>query len=400
MEDEGPILTPRQKAALRQADINTARRIRDARIQYDPRRRGETFCRIMVDQVLHDYRVITRDEADKDIDPSRKTSTHQIARDCLSLHGLRTDGTNAAVVERALRMDNVNSFQRSYSTDSFPGIMDSIGSKAMSLGFDRAPEVWRYIVRETTARDFRPFTRVTAPEYPTPRKTVENGEIARPTLGTDSKETSAVESYPFLISLSRQAVINDDLNALTTTAEAAGRAASRLVGDLVFGVLVDNSAMADGEALFSVAHANIGTGGAPSVTTLEEIRSLMSAQTGPSGEVLNIRPAIAIGPTSLESTLTTIRNASSNLLPDPLTPGYNSGYISVVSDARLSGTAWYCVADPRLHSGLEVVTLEGAERPLLERKTVFVSDAIEWKVLHDCVALAVDHRTLAMNAGA
>lgn len=159
-EEINPIRSSRVKNALAQADIKAAMRQRGNRIEYDPHRRGDLFARLMTDQVLFDYRVITRTQADKDCDLTRRTSVHQIARDCLSLHGLSTQGTNAEVIERAFRMDNVTAFQRSYSTDAFPAILDSIGSKAMSLGYDNAPEVWPYIVRETTTKNFLEFTRV------------------------------------------------------------------------------------------------------------------------------------------------------------------------------------------------------------------------------------------------
>lgn len=370
------------------------------RIQHDPNRRGELFSRIMVDSVLHDYKIISREQCDKDVDTSRRVSTFELAKDCLSLHGQRTDGTNAEVIMRAFQMDNVSAFARSYSADSFPAILDNIGQKAVRLGYDNAPEVWKFITRRTTTENFLEFTRITAPEYPSPAKVVEGGEISRPQLGDDSKETSALGAYPFLISLSRAAVISDNLNALTISAEAAGRAASRLDGDLVFAVLTDNAAMADSVALFHSTHGNVGTPAAPSITALNEIRNLMGLQVGPSGEVLNIRPAIVVGPPAMESTLTTIRDASSSLQPDPLTPGYQAGYVSVVTDGRLTGTAWFTIADPRIHSGIELVTLSGSEKPYLERKTVFCTDSIEWKLLHDAVALPVDYRTLVYNAGA
>jgi len=236
-------------------DVEAIRAKYRGRIQNDPHGRGALFSRLMVDNVLHDYRIIDKTEADPDCDLSRRVSTHQIAKDCLSLHGLSLEGTRS-----------------------------------------------------------------------------------------------------------------------------------------------DNNAMADAVTLFHSSHANVGTGGVPSATTLDAFRNLMSSQTGPSGETLNIRLALLIGPPELESTMVALRDQAA--LPDPLTPGYQAGHVSVVTDSRLSGTAFYGCADPRLHSGIELVTLEGASRPLLERQTVFVSDAIEWKVLHDAVALPVDYRTLVYNAGA
>ena len=129
------------------------------------------------------------------------------------------------------------------------------------------------------------------------------------------------------------------------------------------------------------------------------------AQTGPSGEVLNIRPAILVGPTNLESTLCLLRDGNNtNPDDDPLTPGYKPGRLSVVTDQRLdaaSTTAWYACANPRVHSGIEVVTLAGSRGlPLLERKAGWVSDALEWRILADVAVLPVDYGTGCYNAGA
>lgn len=177
------------------------------------------------------------------------------------------------------------------------------------------------------------------------------------------------------------------------------------IQDLVFQVLTTNPVMSDGEQLFSSAHGNIAaSGAAPSVTTVNAIRKLMTAQTGPSGEVLNIRPAILVGPTAMEDTLTVLRDAiSGDATDDPLTPGYKAGRLSVVTDARLDADSelkWYVCADPRKHDGIQVVTLQGSRGlPLLEKKTQWVSDSIEWRILFDVAVLPVDYRTWCYNPG-
>ena len=74
---------------------------------------------------------------------------------------------------------------------------------------------------------------------------------------------------------------------------------------------------------------------------------------------------------------------------------------SAAGNHTYSTTAWYACANPRQHSGIEVVTLEGSRgMPLLEKMTQWVSDAIEWRVLFDVVVLPVDYRTWVYNAGA
>jgi hypothetical protein len=65
-----------------------------------------------------------------------------------------------------------------------------------------------------------------------------------------------------------------------------------------------------------------------------------------------------------------------------------------------STTAYYACAAPRRHDGIQVVTIEGSGGlPLLEQTTQWVSDCIEWRILHDVVVLPVDFRTWCYNAG-
>ena len=71
----------------------------------------------------------------------------------------------------------------------------------------------------------------------------------------------------------------------------------------------------------------------------------------------------------------------------------------MVTDGRLTGGAWFVVANPAQHSGIEVVTLQGADRPLLEQKTTFVTDSIEYRLDFDAAVLCVDYRGLAKNPG-
>ncbi len=274
------------------------------------------------------------------------------------------------------------------------------------MGWDNAPETWQYWTRQTETKNFKEFSRITAPELPTPQEVIENGDIPQATLGTDSAEKSSVKTYAEIINYSREAMTNDDTERLTITAQAAGRAAARLVGNLAYAVLTDNANMSDGIALFHASHGNLpAAGAAPSTTTMNAIRALMSAQAGPSGEVLNIRPAIMLVPTVLESTAAVLRDATNAQTDDdPLTPGYKAGRFAVVSDGRLnaaSSTGWYVIADPRLFSAVDVVTLEGSNgRPVFESFGRFTVDGIAFRIKHDVIALPVDYRTIAKNAGA
>ncbi len=78
---------------------------------------------------------------------------------------------------------------------------------------------------------------------------------------SDRKETIALATYGEIFSITRQAIINDDLNMLVDIPVKMGRAAKATIGDLVYKVLTDNPKLSDGKALFHADHKNIATGG-------------------------------------------------------------------------------------------------------------------------------------------
>ncbi len=64
----------------------------------------------------------------------------------------------------------------------------------------------------------------------------------------------ALATYGNIFSVTRQAIINDDLTQLTTIPMAMGRAAARTVGNLVYLLLTSNGKFTDGKALFHADH--------------------------------------------------------------------------------------------------------------------------------------------------
>jgi hypothetical protein len=373
------------------------------RIELGSGRRVGLYAAIQRDAMLVHAGVMPKDQAHRDADLTRPPAVAEVAADFLRMAGMFVPQTAAGIIDAALKMAN-NNVRRAYSRDHFPGWLGDTAQRAVTLGYEEAPETWQYLTRQKSKPDFREFDEVTLPEFPSPAETVENGEVPYMKVGNDSKESSALISHSALFGITRQALTNGDTETITTIPQALGRAANRAVGDKFFSVLVANAAMADGNALFSSAHGNLASSAvAPSVTSLDEARALMTAQRGPSNSILNLRPAIILGPTVMESTITTLRDAMAGSDDDSLTPGYIAGRVAAVTDARLDDAdpfAWYAIADPRKHSGIGVYFLEGGELPLVEQRNTFVSDAIDFKLMHDFVVLPVDCRSWVKNPGA
>ncbi|EAX1338508.1 Clp protease ClpP, partial [Salmonella enterica] len=118
----------------------------------------------------------------------------------------------------------------------------------------------------------------------------------------DKQATIALATYGELFSITRQAIINDDMNMLTDVPMKLGRAAKATIADLVYDVLISNQKLSsDDVALFDKAkHANVLEKAVMDVASLDKARQLMRMQK--EGERhLNIRPAFVLVPTAMES---------------------------------------------------------------------------------------------------
>ncbi len=97
----------------------------------------------------------------------------------------------------------------------------------------------------------------------------------------DRGETIQLATYGSIFSISRHAIINDDMGAFTRIPQRMGRAAHRTVGNLVYAILNDNPTMKDGKALFHADHSNLmTTGSALSVANIDAARAKMAKAEG------------------------------------------------------------------------------------------------------------------------
>jgi Mu-like prophage major head subunit gpT len=157
--------------------------------------------------------------------------------------------------------------------------------------------------------------------------------------------------------------------------------------------------MSDGKTLFHADHGNIGTAGAPSLTTFAEARQLMRRQTGLSGQPISVTPRVVMVPPELE---TIAEKELAEIAParsEDVNPF--AGALSVVVEPRLADTGrWYVTAAPSEIDGLEYAYLEGAPGPQIESRNGFEVDGVQIKVRLDFGAGFVDWRGWFTNPGA
>lgn len=299
-----------------------------------------------------------------------------------------------------------------HSTSDFANILENIATKSLMQAYDEAPETWRPWCRIGNLADFKQASRVNTSTFSDLDVVAEGGEFEEGHV-SDLKEVIQLATYGKTFTLTRQAIINDDTDALDRTPAAMGRAAARKVGDLAYAILTSNPTMnEDATALFDTAtHDNLAASGAAiSETTLDTARNKMATQTGPApgpgetGATLNLSGRYLIVPSAIVMTAKkVIQTVTAPDTTGDLAVNTVAGSLEIISDARLdadSTTAWYVMADPNQTETVEIGFLNGNDSPTIDSENGFKIDGVTYKVRLDAAAAAIGWRGAYKNPGA
>jgi len=288
-----------------------------------------------------------------------------------------------------------------------PSLLANVANKRLRMSYTENPGTYRMWARRAPdAVDFKPLTVVSMSALPDLLQVNEAGEFKYGQM-SDSAESYRLLSYGRIITMSRQALVNDDLRSFDRAVTGFGAAAARLENRTAYAQLTANAAMSDGVALFHASHANLGTGpgSALSVSSLTAMRAALRLQRGLQGEELNIAPAYLIVPAALEQTAYQL--TSNQFVPAAVGSinEFRSGgrtalepVVDPILDAASSLT-WYGAAAGALVDTVEYCFLNGSDGPAIDMQPGFEQDGLSIRCRHDFAAKAIDHRGLYRSNG-
>jgi ATP-dependent protease ClpP protease subunit/phage major head subunit gpT-like protein len=311
----------------------------------------------------------------------------------------------ASLNERGIGTASMNRMQMvgqafTHSNSDFGNILLDVAHKSMLAGWDNAEETYHLWTKKGILTDFKTHHRVGLGAFPSLRQVREGAEFKHITL-SDRGESIVLATYGELFSLTRQVIINDDLEMLSSIPMKMGEAARGTIGDLVYAQLTSNPSMSDSKSLFHADHGNLGSG-ALSVTNLDAGRTAMRKQQL-GDRYLNIRPAYVLTPVELEATArqiirsASVEGAETNAgIDNPI-----RNFAEVISDPRLSESsesAWYLSA-AQGRDTIEVAYLDGVDTPFMEQQEGFTVDGVISKVRIDAAAKPLDYRGMYKSTG-
>ncbi|WP_373321345.1 prohead protease/major capsid protein fusion protein [Methylobacterium bullatum] len=311
------------------------------------------------------------------------------ARAILALRGFSMVGMDQDTLLRAAM----------HTTSDFQNLLTGVGARTLLPAYTAAESQLKKLARKSLLTDFRRASRLRLGEVGPLQKVTEAGEIKHTTRG-EAVEGLELDTYASMFSLSRKAIINDDLGAFRDWGEAAGRAAAETEALLLVSLLTAaNGAgpvMGDGRTLFHASHGNVGAASALDSTTLliaalDASRLQMRMQKGTDGKTpINAAPKFLVVSAELE----TLAEQVLTLLAAPDASSVNpfAGRLTLLVDPRLPEGSWYVFADPAVLPVLEIAYLSSAQGVQVSSREGWDVLGVEFRAVLDFGAGALDWR--------
>ena len=332
--------------------------------------------------------LLARAGIDKD-----KTNAKDNAYNAMTLREL----ARASLVDRGVSVSGQNAMSMvglafTHSSSDFGQILIDVAHKSLLKGWETAAENFDQFTSRGTLTDFRAAKRVGLGDFGHLPQVGEGEEYTYGTIG-DEGASVALATYGQLFSITRQAIINDDMHLLTKIPEKMGQAARATIAKLVFALLTGNAIAQDGKALFDASHKNTLTGAALDVTSIDKAIQIMNGFVNARGEPLAIEPEFMLLPTSLYTRAKQVLGSASVEGAD-----INSGIINPIRDiVPTVKSARLQVADPKSwylinKEAIEVSYLDGIDTPYMEQQQGFTVDGVSTKVRIDAGVNVIDYR--------
>lgn len=302
----------------------------------------------------------------------------------------------------------------SHTTSDFPILMSNVARKRLRDAYALLETTWQKVARAGSVPDFKENARITMGSFSSLVLKPERGEYKQGTLGEEDVSIRAVTKGRY-ISLSREMIVNDDLNAFATMATKMGRAAARTVEIDFYALLLSNSGagptMDDTGAFFNATvvttaggHGNLTSSGtAISTASLGVGEAIMGRQRDMSlQDYVIIKPKILLVPLEKRQLAWDVVNSATDISQaNPAKRNYaQTMNLEVVGTPYLSGNAWYLFADPADVEAFEVAFLDGEQTPYIDEEIEFMTDNMNMKVRLDYGTGAIDWRAGYKNNGA
>ena len=324
----------------------------------------------------------------------------------LTLHGLiaaalASDGVSAPHNGAELfRVAVDHSARAGFSTVDLSGILGTVGNKLLLNAFTTIEATYPIIAKQSDFSNFLTYTMYRLDQTGAFSKVGQGGEIKSGAL-SETSYTNKLETSGLMLTLTRQQIINDDMNALNDLYGTLGKSAAVAVEEALYGVVMEAS-----DVFYTASKGNYITSNPLSLDGLAAAEAAMLKMLDANSKPIYARPKFLLVPPELKAladvifTSSTVNETTTANKSKPVDNPFrgrfqvvSSPFLSLSSMSGYSATTWYMVADPNLLPAFQVAYLSGKRAPTIETADAsFNTLGIQMRCYFDFGVAQVDYR--------
>ena len=298
----------------------------------------------------------------------RSTDIAGLAARTLELRGERVSPSDSRdrIIQRAM-----------HGTSDFSALLGSAVGRVLHAIYEEIQAPLKAVANLSNLPDFRARSVVRLGGAPSLERVNEHGEFTYGTLN-DTENGWRLTTYGRILALTRQALVNDDLQGFATLLRKFAQAAARREADELVAILLSPN-LVDGSALFHADRSSLIDKKLSAAGLGSAVKALRLQKEDDGGLILQ-EPANLVVPVALEMTARQLVASFVANTADTVQP-YNLG---VVVEPRLDAASpaeWYLVAGNQ--SALEYGYLDGAQGVQITQREGFEIDGLEVKARLD-----------------
>jgi len=250
-----------------------------------------------------------------------------------------------------------------FATHDISNLLGALVNKFLLNGFNAVESSWQEVSAVRSVNDFKAINLLRLNGDMKFRKIGNAGEL-KVAQASDTRRSVAADTYGISTQLTRQDMINDDLNALSQIPQRMGRGAALAMNEAIWSEFQSSNS-----SYYQAASA--AAGNALSLTSLKTATTAFRKLNDPDGNPLGIAPRVLLVPPELEITaaelMTSALLISGNTTKEPNANVLQGRYRVVVSNYLTSASTWWLAADSVDLPALDVVFLNGQQAPTIEQ---------------------------------
>lgn len=275
-----------------------------------------------------------------------------------------------------------------FSGADLTNVLANVQNKYLLEGYNHVDDSFKYISATASVKDFKPTKSINLLSDVVFKELGATGEIQHGNI-SDEAYANQAKTYAIMLAITREHIINDDLNALSKLPRMVGRGAALKRNDVFWTKFLADTAIfnTDNSKLNYYADAAAVLSSASLSVLVQKFRD----QKDPKNQILGLTPKILLVPTALETKALELMKGmnvvygGSTAAMQPNINIFAGRFQCVVSPyLTASATAWYLLADPLDLPLIEVCYLSGNEAPIIQTaEASFNTLGIQMRGVHD-----------------